>query len=351
MAERPHPLLELSRTRMLEFIREPEAIFWVFVFPVLLAAGLGIAFRSRPPEQPRVAVVAGTRAAGWVTQVLHSSTRVDVLELDRHAAAQALRSGKVDLEVEATGPPAAPEVIYRYDPGQSAATTARNLVDDVLERAHGRQDQLAARDEPVTQPGARYIDFLIPGLIGLNLMGSGLWGVGFALVLTRTRNLLKRFAVTPMRRSHFLLSYALSRLVFLVLEVAALVGFGWLAFDVSVHGSFIALAVVVLLGGATFSGLGLLLAARPKTVEGVSGWMNLVMLPMWVVSGSFFSYHRFPEAVQPVIRALPLTALNDALRAVINDGLPLAASWPELLVMAAWGLLCFTVALRIFRWK
>jgi ABC-2 type transport system permease protein len=351
MADRPLPLVELSRTRVLEFIREPEAIFWVFVFPVLLAAGLGIAFRSRPAEMPRAAVVAGDEASSWVAEALQKSGRVEVMELGQGAADQALRTGKVDVEVKAAGPASSPRVIYRYDPQRSDSRTARALVDDVLQRAFGRTDQLAARDEPVTQPGDRYIDFLIPGLIGLNLMGSGLWGVGFSLVLTRTRNLLKRFAVTPMRRSQFLLSYALSRLVFLVLEVAALVGFGWLAFDVSVHGSFVALTVVVLLGGATFSGVGLLLAARPKTVEGVSGWMNLVMLPMWVVSGSFFSYHRFPDAVQPVIRALPLTALNDALRAVVNDGAPLLASWRELLIMGGWGLVCFVIALRIFRWK
>ena len=242
----------------------------------------------------------------------------------------------------ANGEPLA--VTYRYDTTRAEGRAARLAADDALQRALGRPDLLSVRDERVALPGNRYIDFLIPGLVGLNLMGSGMWGLGFAVVQARVRKLLKRFAATPMRRSHYLLSFMLSRLVGLVLEVAVVVGFGWLLFGVAVHGSLLDLAVVSLLGALTFAGLGLLVAARPRTIEGVSGWMNLVQLPMWLFSGAFFSYERFPAAVQPAIRVLPLTALNDALRAVINDGTPLAATWPALLVMALWGGISFAVA-------
>jgi ABC-type multidrug transport system permease subunit len=228
---------------------------------------------------------------------------------------------------------------------------ARLRADDALERGLGRKDLAEIREEKVIEPGARYIDFLIPGLIGLNLMGSGMWGIGFAVVQARTKKLLKRFAATPMRRSHYLLSFMLSRLVFLVPEVAALVGFGWIVFQVEVRGSLIALTVVSLLGSFTFAGLGLLLAARTKTIEAVSGWMNFVMLPMWLLSGTFFSYSRFPEFLQPAIRALPLTALNDALRAVMNEGLALSQSWLEILVLCFWAGVSFVLALRLFRWQ
>jgi ABC-type multidrug transport system permease subunit len=259
----------------------------------------------------------------------------------------------VDLVVESaeSGAPDGVEFGYRFDPARGDGRVARLVVDEVLQEARGRRDPLVVEERHVVQRGARYIDFLIPGLIGLNLMGSGIWGVGFSMVTARTRKLLKRFAATPMRRPHFLLSYALSRLVFLALEVAALVGFGRFVFDVRVHGSVLDLAVVALLGAAAFSGLGLLVAARPTTIEGVSGWMNFVQLPMWVLSGSFFSYQRFPEVVQPAIRLLPLTAVNDGLRAVINQGLPLTASLHELLVLAGWAVFSFVVALHIFRWQ
>jgi ABC-type multidrug transport system permease subunit len=242
-------------------------------------------------------------------------------------------------------------VTFRYDTSRAEGRAARLAADDALQRALGRPDPLETREERFAQPGNRYIDFLIPGLVGLNLMGSGMWGLGFAVVQARTRKLLKRFAATPMRRSHYLLSFMFSRLVGLVLEVVVVVGFGWLLFGVAVRGSILDLAMVSLLGSLTFAGVGLLVAARPRTIEGVSGWMNLVQLPMWLLSGTFFSYERFPAAAHPFIRALPLTALNDALRAVINNGAPLVASWPAVAVMAVWGAASFALALKLFRWQ
>ena len=196
---------------------------------------------------------------------------------------------------------------------------------------------ISIRDKKTTTPGSRYIDFLIPGLIGMNLMGSGMWGVGFAVVLARTRRLLKRLAATPMRRSHYLLGFMLSRMIFLVPEVAVLVAFGWLVFKVKVYGSLPDLVVVSAFGSMTFAGLGMLVASRAKTIEAASGWMNFIMMPMYILSGAFFSYERFPAFAIPIIRALPLTALNDALRAVMNDGKPLYAIWLELAVLAYLG--------------
>jgi ABC-type multidrug transport system permease subunit len=352
MSERPHPLVELTRARILEFLREPEAVFWVFVFPVLLAFALGIAFRAKPPERTRVAVLAGTPAAARVVALLEGAAHLEVLAMPAAEAAEALRKGRVDVAVEAADADGgAPSVTYRFDPTRTESRAARLAVDDALQRALGRGDAAAVREETVEEAGSRYVDFLIPGLVGLNLMGSGMWGLGFSVVVARTRKLLKRFAATPMRRTDYLLSYALSRLLFLVLEVAAVVVFGVVAFDVAVRGSLVSLAAVSLLGAAAFSGLGLLIAARTKTIEAASGWMNLVQLPMWLLSGSFFSYERFPAAVQPAIRALPLTALNDALRAVMNDGAPLVASWPELAVLLVWGGVSFVVAVKIFRWQ
>ena len=350
---RPHPLVELTRARLLEFLREPEAVFWVFIFPVLLAVALGIAFRTKPVEKLRVAVVRTDPAVERLAALLTGTADLTVSVVASAEATRALRSGKVDVVVEGS-----PEkdrrplsVTYRYDATRPEGRAARLAVDDALQRALGRPDRLDSREERFAQPGNRYIDFLIPGLIGLNLMGSGMWGLGFAVVQARTRKLLKRFAATPMRRSHYLLSFMFSRLVGLVLEVVVVVGFGWLLFGVEVRGSILDLVMISLLGSLTFAGIGLLVAARPRTVEGVSGWMNLVQLPMWLVSGTFFSYERFPVAAHRFIRALPLTALNDALRSVINDGAPLVASWQAIAVMAVWGAVSFALALRLFRWQ
>jgi ABC-type multidrug transport system permease subunit len=185
----------------------------------------------------------------------------------------------------------------------------------------------------------------------MNLMGSGLWGLGFTVVIARSRKILKRYAATPMRRSHYLLSFMLSRLGFLVFEVAAIVLFAWFVFDFTVRGSLVSMGLMTVLGALTFSGIGLLVAARPTTFEGVSGLMNLIMIPMWLLSGTFFSSERFPQVLQPFIQALPLTALNNVLRAVMNEGAALTSNWLPITVMVVWCLVSFVVALKIFKWQ
>jgi ABC-type multidrug transport system permease subunit len=345
-----HPLIELTLARLREFKREPEVVFWVFVFPVLLAFALGIAFRNTDPEPARIAVEssADAQAANNIAEILRRTPNTEPLVLSQTEAAAALRSGRVALVVR---PASEGSYTYRFDATRPESREARLLTDDALQRAAGRQQSFTASEEKVSETGARYIDFLIPGLIGLNLMGSGMWGLGFAIVQARTRKLLKRLAATPMRRSDYLLSFLLSRLVFLFFEVAAVIGFAWLVFGVEVRGSLISLSLALLVGAAAFAGLGLLTAARPTSIEGVSGLMNAVMLPMWLFSGTFFASSRFPEFLQPLIQILPLTALNDALRAIMNDGATLASQWTEILILVVWSVVTFMLALKFFKWQ
>ena len=340
-----HPLFQLTLTRLREFYREPEAIFWVFGFPIVLAFALGLAFRNTGPGELKVGVAAG-EGAGPIAASLEAAPRLTAVVLDSAAARLQLRGGRIAILVVPGDP-----LVYRYDSTRTESGLARLEVDAVLQRSRGRVDPTPVRDERITEPGSRYIDFLIPGLLGMNLLGSGIWGVGFAVVQARQKKLLKRFMATPMRRSHYLMAFILSRLLFLFGELAALVGFGWLLFNVGVRGSFLTLVGVALLGAIAFAGLGLLVASRARTIEGVSGLMNLVMLPMWILSGTFFSYARFPDAMIPFVKALPLTALNDALRAVMIDGAGVTALGAPLAIIVAWGAVSFVVALRIFRWR
>jgi ABC-type multidrug transport system permease subunit len=185
----------------------------------------------------------------------------------------------------------------------------------------------------------------------MNLMGSGIWGIGFAIVDSRSKRLLKRLMATPMSRSEFLLSFLLSRLFFLVLEVLALVGFGALVFGVPLRGPLIDLGIICLVSALAFGALGLLIAARAKTIEGVSGLMNLVMLPMWIFSGVFFSSSTFPDAVQPLIKLLPLTAAIDALRANMLEGTAISGLGMEMAIVSGWLVVSFFAALKLFRWR
>ena len=339
----------LLMARMLELKREPEVVFWVFVFPLLLALGLGIAFRNKPAEASSVVIVSAgeTREAEPLLQrsPQHALFKIDVLDAD--AARKGFRLGKYDLVIE---PDAGGGLRYRYDPARPESVLARAEVDDALQAAAGRKDVVATSVVTSSEPGSRYIDFLIPGLLGMNLMNSGMWGIGFALVDMRQRKLLKRFVGTPMRRSDFLLALMSSRLVLMIIEIALLLTLGVIVFHMKVLGSLFSILLLGAAGALCFGGVGLVTASRAQKIESVSGLMNLVMMPMWIFSGVFFSYERFPAVIQPLIKAVPLTALTDALRTSILEGTPLIHQWPRLLVMFLWGGISFALALRWFRW-
>jgi len=341
--------LELYKLRVREFVREPAILFWVFGFPILLAIGLGMAFREKPIELVSVGVVTSA-SSDAVESALRAHPGFRVEELAAEDAARELRLGKVALVVGAPPGPGA-ELEYRYDATNPEGVLARARVDDALQRAAGRTDPRAFREVLVTEPGSRYVDFLIPGLLGMNILSGGMYGIGFALVEMRSRKLLKRLAATPMKRSHFLLATIASRMTVALVEVGLMLGFGKLFFDMEFNGGFLAATALCLLAAASFSGMGLLVATRTKKIEVVSGLINLVMLPMFVVSGVFFSSERFPDAVQPIVRALPLTALNDALRAVLLEGEDLSAQLVRIGILVAWGAISFVVALKLFRWN
>jgi ABC-2 type transport system permease protein len=341
--------LHVLDVRMKELRREPEVVFWVFGFPILLALGLGIAFRNRPADVIPVAIVSGPESQNALSMIQRSpggsSIHADVL--DETTALQGFRLGKYDLVIESNNRGG---YEYRYDPARPESVLAHALVNDSLQTGAGRKDPVPTSATTSSEPGSRYIDFLIPGLLGMNLMNAAMWGIGFALVDMRQRKLLKRFVATPMRRSDFLLALLSSRLLLMLIEVGLLLGFGVLAFHMRVLGSLWSILLIGAIGATSFGGLGLLTASRAQKIESASGLMNLVMMPMWIFSGVFFSGERFPAMAQPFIKALPLTALNDALRATILEGSSLASQSGRILILVLWGGISFTLALRWFRW-
>ncbi len=347
-SKRYWPLFELVKARLKEFVRQPEAIFWVYGFPILMTLALGFAFKEKAVEQISVDLVKNPQAEKLAAALGKEPARYKTTlvaedegkrRLGRHESA-------VLLQADSSG-----KVTYIYDDLRPESVLAHQAVDDYLQRHEGRKPAFASVGEVYHPPGSCYIDFLIPGLLGMGLMSGGMWGVGFVTVDMRIRKLLKRFLATPMRRRDFLLALMLSRFLFMVPEIVLLLVFTYFMFGVVVQGSLLALVALILMGAFSFAGVGLLVASRAKTIEAVSGLMNVIMLPMWVLSGIFFSSQRFPEMIQPFIQALPLTILNNALRAVMNEGASLASQGGNLLALAAWGLVCFLIALKIFRWE
>ena len=335
-------LYQLTVVRFLLIIREPEAIFWIFIFPILLALGLGIAFRNRPADVLQVGAT-----TTQLTHALASDNGLTAMTIDEAAGAKALATGKILLLAiqESEG------VAYKYDDTNPDARTARLLADRAIQTSAGRRDATRVENELVHEKGSRYIDFVVPGLLGMNLMGSAIWGLGFAIVEARQKKLLKRMVASPMPRWQYLAAFLLSRLAMLVIEVAMFLGFARLVFGVPFRGSLWQLGFLCVLTSLAFSALGLLVSSRAKTMEAASGLMNLVMLPMWILSGVFFSASRFPAVIQPAVRALPLTAAIDAMRGNMLQGMNLGQLMNQVGILLAWLIVPFAVSLRIFRWR
>jgi ABC-2 type transport system permease protein len=361
------PFFQLYRARLRDFWRQPARIFWVYGFPTVLAIVLGLAFQNRPPAPISVDLVSGpfsgrieqdirtyndrvasarstsspTGMAAPPNVILHTVTESD--------ASDRLRTGKSALTIL---PVEATKLTYRYDPTRPEAAAARQQIDDVLQEAAGRENKLSTNDSVVTEPGSRYIDFLIPGLIGVNAMGGGLWGIGFFLVNLRIGKLLKCFVATPMPRRDFLAAILGSRLTFLLPDLVILILLGALAFGMPIRGNVLNVVLVDVIGALAFAGIGLLVGSRASSTEAVSGLMNMVMLPMYLLSGVFFSSDRFPAALQPLIQALPLTQLVSALRLILLDGADLLhfGVLKAIAILTAWAVVTFYLALRLFKW-
>jgi ABC-type multidrug transport system permease subunit len=347
------PLGQMIACRMREFSREPEAWIWTYAFPILMTVALGIAFRNQKVPEIAVDVIdnpqAQTTQAALATTNETQAFKVKIVSAEE--AHSRLRSGKTDVVVTSSLVDGQPHYEYQFDSTRAQSVQAKSGVNDQLQRAAGRKDIAAIESVPVDEAGSRYIDFLVPGLLGIDLLGGGMWGVGFVIVDMRIRHLLKRFLATPMERWEFLIAVMSARFIFTMLQAFLLLVFARYAFGVVNHGSYFTLVLLMVLGGMMFFGLGLLVASRVKTQDAIFGLMNLVQLPMWILSGIFFSSERFPEVVQPVIKALPLTPLIDSMRAVMLEGADLVSQLPRMGIMAAWGIGGFVVALKIFRWR
>ena len=335
-------LFQLTISRFRLFFREPEAIFWIFVFPILMAVGLGIAFRNRPADVLQVAAT-----TTQLTQSLSADKGLTASTMDEADGTKALATGKI-LLLAIQGPNG---VTYKYDDTNPDARAARMVADRAVQAAAGRKDAVSANNELVHETGSRYIDFVVPGLLGMNLMSSAIWGLGFAIVEARQKKLLKRLIASPMPRWQYLASFVLSRLAMLIIEVGVFLTFAKFAFGVPFRGPLWQLILLCILTSLSFSALGLLVASRAKTMEAASGLMNLAMLPMWILSGVFFSASRFPAVIQPVVRALPLTAAIDAMRGNMLQGMGFAQLISPIAILLAWLIIPFVIALRIFRWK
>jgi ABC-type multidrug transport system permease subunit len=348
LADRRGPIVHLTLSWFRESFRRPHTVFWLYVFPVLLVLVMGTVARTRSTGPLGVDVEDGPLAQATAS-ILRQDPR---LLVEIHAAEECqrrLRTGRTDLVVSISGstPPA---YAYHCVPGRAEGRLGPVLADELLQRAAGRKNVVDAKTVEVVAPGSRYIDFLVPGILGVTLMQAGLWGVGFFTVDLRLRKLLKRFVATPMHKRDFLIALMSTRLVLAVSEMLLILLVARVVFGVTSQGHWLDVIALIAVGTLSFSCIGLWMASRIRSLEAANGVANLIMLPLWIFSGVFFSPDRLPEMIQPVVRMLPLTPLISGLRAVMLEGAGLVSLVPQLSVLLAWTAVSFFIALRWFRW-
>lgn len=339
-------LIELTKCRWREFRREPSAFFWVVFMPVLWMVVLGIAFSNPRPERYGVGWINTEASFQPALKALQSSEQIMVKQGSSEDIERWFQRGEIVLAVS-TEPN---KIRYSFDNANPESLRARRFVNDLIQQNFGRKDPVITENKNITAKGGRYVDFLIPGLLGLSIMSSSLFGTGMTLVSNRKENLLKRYLSTPMKKYEFLVSHVFGRFIILFFEFSAIFIAGLLIFDFTIFGNIIDYVLIAVAGAACFTAIALVCASRTTSVPFMSGLINLISIPLVLLSGVFFSKTNFPEAMHPVIELLPLTALNDALRKVALEGLGLSSCGFELAILGVYFVFAGIAARVLFKW-
>jgi ABC-type multidrug transport system permease subunit len=360
-----HSLWQLISVNYKEFLREPGILFWSLAFPVLMAWVLGIAFTKRAESVQTIAVVSSPASVTRLDQFLGEMEKLTssnhtvfrktfdnklgkltfrLMPVTADSAILMLKRGETSLILQEQGD----SIVYQLDP-QNAEAKLNYLV---LSAAINH-DPLIYNTESVkilSQRGTRYVDFLIPGLLALGIMNGFLWGIGYTLIEIRTKKLLRRMVAAPMKKSIFIFSHFFSRLTLSAFEAFVLFCFAWFYFRIQIQGSIPAFILIFLAGSFCFAGIAILMGSRTSSSRVGNSLINVITLPMMILSGIFFSYHNFPEVVVPVIQKLPLTLLTDSLRGIMTEGTGIRENLPAMFILSGVGTVCFFLGLRIYKW-
>ena len=364
---RNNQLYQLIVCRFLETLRQPDVLFWGIVFPVLISIGLGLAFSQKNETKFNIIRVGDNYTEldsllniygqknnkktkeifTWtVNDENLGKTEFNFISSNWDDGIISLKRGESDIIITYT----LGKISYHFDPCNSQAELAYMKLSALLKsptNINATQTQIS----PLTLKGVRYIDFFIPGLIAFGLMSSLLWGVSYTIIECRSQKLLRRMIATPMKKSNFLIAMMFVRTVMNIIEALILFFFAWLLFDIQIQGNIAAFAVLFLAGNLAFTGIAVLLSCRAEKTETGNGLINLVQMPMMLLSGIFFSYHNFPEWSIGAIKLLPLTALADGMRSIFNEG----AGWIEIIMpttaLSVLGIVCFVVGMKLFKWQ
>lgn len=360
-----HALIALYIASVKEFLRDRLALFWTVAFPIFFILIFGVVFSGNDDPSYDVGLANeddGPIAAG-LSQALHSVDAFEVTEGERDELVRSLEEGEYRLVIVVSEgltaslqqqQPAEVEVIY--DPSnqttaQIVLTIVRRVVEGFERELTQRPVLLSIKSTAVTSDRLSSIDFLLPGILAMALMQLGLFGTAPALVQLREQQVLRRIGVTPLPRTILLASQVLLRLTIGAIQTALIVLVGLLLFNVTIVGNVALLIGFVLLGALMFVAMGYMIAGIADTQESVNGLTSLLNFPMLFLSGLFFPVEVMPAWIQPVVKAIPLTYLADALRQIMVDAPPLYSLTVDAAVLGAWLIVTAVLAVRFFRWE
>jgi len=347
-----------------QFFRDKTAVFFTFAFPLIFIGIFGMVFSGDEPVNYKIGLVNNDDSAigQGISQALHEIPIFEVSEGELNDRLTELEDGNlsavvvIPANIEATIAAGGTAAITVYhDPSQTASAqiilpVLRESINEINRQLAQQPVLLTLAEESILSQNLRYIDFIVPGILAMSIMMTGFFGV-VPLVEWREKKVLKRLGVTPLRRSTVVFSQVAFRLVLTVLQATILIAIAYLVFDVQIIGNWFLLFVLLLLGTLSFISIGYLASSRVKTVEGAMPIINLITFPMMFLSGIFFPIEIMPDFIRPVVEALPLTYLGDALRQVMVEATPLHPLGVDVAVLAGWLAVCMVLAIRFFRWE
>lgn len=362
-------LLQLISIRFKEFLREPAVLFWSILFPILMAWGLGSAFSDKGETMQQVALIESelnkntrlrdffdgieavkSEVTGYfnlekkIGEKKAGITNYKFIRCDKDEAMTLLKKGIISLIVEED----TDTIIYHFDPLNPEAKLNYMLISGAINNKG--QDIKNESIKVLDKIGTRYVDFLIPGLIAMGVMMSIMWGVSYSLIDKRNKKLLRRMVATPMKKSNFLGSHFITRTLLSFIEAGLLFLFAYFYFGTYIQGNILAGMVVLFAGIVGFTGLAILVSSRTANTQVGNGLINLVVMPMMVLSGIFFNYHNFPEWTIGIIQKFPLTMLADSLRSIFIEGSGFKENYNNIITLLIYGLTSFFVGLKMFKW-
>jgi ABC-2 type transport system permease protein len=356
-------MLAITRASFRALLRSPSAIVFSILFPLIFILVFGfIGGGSRMTF--KVGFDPASDTTTLVYKVLRDSVGLMVVNKPIDQMESELERGRITAILKVSAMDSG-NVRYKIDMKTSGAVNAQNvailrsIISTVILRFNEivfpTQPSIAVlKDNKVEGRKYRTIDFILPGQLGFSLLSAGVFGVAFIFFNLRQSLVLKRFFATPIRKGFILCGEALSRIVFQMLTAVVILSLGYFVFDFTlVNGwvTFLELLFLSLLGLPVFMGFGFIVSGLANSEAAIPPFSNLITLPQFLLAGTFFPVENFPSWLQPLCKILPLTHLNQAMRDVAFEGAHLSECMPQLIVLLAWGIVAYVIAIRVFKWE